>query len=72
MRPSPPDPALLRWEVTALGTGGKGPYALVVHHARGTIVEYFTTTPHALTRAAELDELLTDASGTRATRSGLL
>lgn len=48
----------MHWELTALGANGSGPYALVVRHPRGTIVEYFRTTPLALTRIAELDDLL--------------
>jgi hypothetical protein len=55
----------MHWELTALGANGGGPYALVVRHARGTIVEYFRTTPVALNRIAELDDLLTATSATR-------
>jgi hypothetical protein len=34
-----------------------------VHHARGTIVEYFTTTDAALKRQHELERLLIAAGG---------
>ena len=47
---------LVQWEVTALGS--TGPYKLAVHHARGTIVEYFTTTAAALSREQEIEALL--------------
>jgi hypothetical protein len=40
-----------------------GPYRLTVHHARGTIVEYFTTTDAALKRQHELERLLIAAGG---------
>lgn len=47
---------LIRWEVTALNP--EGPYRLVIHHARGAIVEYFQGIDAALTREAELEALL--------------
>jgi hypothetical protein len=49
--------ALVRWEVTAIGTDG--PYRLGVYHARGTIVEYFRSVPAALQRERELEDLFT-------------
>ena len=47
---------VIRWEVTALDPDG--PYRLVMHHARGSIVEYFRAMDAALTREAELEALL--------------
>ena len=47
---------LVRWEVTALNPDG--PYRLVMHHARGAIVEYFRDMSAALGREAELEALL--------------
>ncbi len=52
---------LVQWELTQLGASGNGPYRLTVRHARGTIVEYFQSTPLALVRLAELDDLLSAA-----------
>src|SRR5215831_19902267 len=39
---------LIRWEVTAVNP--EGPYKLVMHHARGAIVEYFRNMDAALRR----------------------
>jgi hypothetical protein len=47
---------LIRWEVTAVNP--EGPYKLVMHHARGAIVEYFRNMDAALSREAELEALL--------------
>jgi len=47
---------LVRWHLVAIDAGG--PYRLTVHHARGTIVEYFTTTDAALKREQEIERLL--------------
>jgi hypothetical protein len=44
------------WEVTALRPDG--PYRLTMHHARGSIVEYFRDVWAALSREAELEALL--------------
>lgn len=47
---------LVRWELTALGCDG--PYRLVIHHANGSIVEYFESVTEALLREGQLEELL--------------
>ena len=47
---------LVRWELTALGDDG--PYRLSVHHATGSIVEYFEDVTKALLRERQLEELL--------------
>jgi len=47
---------VIRWDVTALDPDG--PYRLVMHHARGSIVEYFRAMEAALAREAELEALL--------------
>lgn len=52
---------LVQVELSQLGASG--PYRLTVRHARGTIVEYFQSTPLALVRLAELDDLLSAARG---------
>jgi hypothetical protein len=65
MRPLQTTGDFMHWELTALGANGGGPYALVVRHPRGTIVEYFRTTPLALTRIAELDDLLIATGASR-------
>jgi hypothetical protein len=52
---------LVRWHLVAMSADG--PYRLTVHHARGTIVEYFTTTDAALKRQHELERLLIAAGG---------
>lgn len=59
---------LVRWEVTSLGADG--PYRLTMHHARGSIVEYFPDTTAALTREAELEDLLIAARGATPPRGG--
>jgi hypothetical protein len=51
-------PDLVRVELTALGPHGTGPFKLVVHHAMGTIVEYFGDVTHALLRQGALEEVL--------------
>ncbi len=56
---------LVRWEVEALGR--RGPYRLTVHHARGTISEYFSDIAAALGREEHLERLLVAA----ATHEGL-
>ncbi len=47
---------LVRWELTALGYDG--PYRLAIHHANGSIVEYFENVTEALLREEQLEELL--------------
>ena len=49
-------PDLVRWELTTLGHTRK--YRLTIHHALGTIVEYFDDVTAALLRQGELEELL--------------
>jgi hypothetical protein len=49
-------PELVRWELTAVGY--EGPFRLTVHHAAGSIVEYFANVPDALARQNELEALL--------------
>jgi hypothetical protein len=54
---------LVRWEVTAVGQ--EGPYRLAIHHATGSIIEYFPDVSAALIRQSELEALLIAArSGT--------
>jgi hypothetical protein len=52
---------LVRWHLVAMDVDG--PYRLTLHHARGSIVEYFMTTDAALKREQELERLLIAASG---------
>jgi hypothetical protein len=47
---------LVRWELTAIRPDG--PYRLTMHHARGSIVEYFRDVTSALNRQTELETLL--------------
>jgi hypothetical protein len=47
------------WDLLAVGR--TGPYQLVVHHAHGAIVEYFTDVTAALVREGELEDLLMEA-----------
>ena|SRR5438067_10475392 len=54
-------PDLVRWELVALGSHGNGPFRLIIHHAQGSIVEYFPDVAQALTREGELEELLVAA-----------
>jgi hypothetical protein len=49
-------PDLVRWELTTLGHTRT--YRLTIHHALGTIVEYFDDVAAALLRQGELEELL--------------
>ena len=51
---------LVRWELTALGT--EGPYRLAIHHAKGSIVEYFENVTDALRREEQLEALLIAAN----------
>jgi hypothetical protein len=55
-------PELVRWELTAMESDG--PYRLIVRHAQGVIVEYFSTSAAALLRQHELEDLLIAARGT--------
>ena len=50
------DPEQVRWELTE--TTGNGPYRLTVHHARGAVVEYFTTQHAAVLRQHQLEDVL--------------
>jgi hypothetical protein len=52
-------PNVVSWDLLALGRAG--PYQLVVHHAHGTIVEYFADVTAALLREGELEDLLVEA-----------
>ncbi len=54
---------LVRWELTAVGY--EGPYRLTVHHATGSIIEYFPDVTAALTRQGELEALLIAARSGR-------
>jgi hypothetical protein len=47
---------LVRWELVALGCDG--PYRLAMHHAAGSIVEYFEDVTNALARERQLEDLL--------------
>ncbi len=51
---------LVRWELEALGR--QGPYRLTMHHARGTIAEYFSDVASALGREEHLERLLVAAA----------
>jgi hypothetical protein len=51
---------LVRWEVEALGR--QGPYRLTLHHARGTISEYFNDVAAALGREEHLERMLVAAA----------
>ena len=44
---------LVRWELTAIRPDG--PYRLTMHHARGSIVEYFRDVTSAMNRQTELE-----------------
>ena len=63
-------PSLVRWELTSL-SGGNGPFRLTIHHANGTIVEYFKSATAALIREAELEELLTSIRETSTAPAGM-
>jgi len=52
---------LVQSELVALGE--RGPFRLTIDHGQGTIVEYFATSQEALTRQAELEDLLMSARG---------
>jgi hypothetical protein len=56
-------PDLVRWELTSCGEDG--PYRLVMHHGRGSIIEYFQSPTAALVREVELEELLITARSGR-------
>lgn len=55
-------PELVQWDVEVMS---QTPYRLrlTVRHAKGAIVEYFTSTQAALARERELEELLIAARG---------
>lgn len=44
------------WEIVAVGS--KGPYKLTMQSSQGSVVEYFRSPAEALTRQAELEEVL--------------
>ena len=50
-------PDLVRWELT----GNTRPYRLTIHHAQGSIVEYFDDVTAALLRQGQLEDLLVAA-----------
>lgn len=56
-------PDLVRWDLTALGPHGTGPFRLVVQHASGSITEHFDAVSDALFRQGELETLLIAARG---------
>jgi CheY-like chemotaxis protein len=56
-------PDLVRWDLTALGAQGTGPYRLVVEHKTGCITEHFDTVASGLLRQGELETLLIAARG---------
>ena len=56
-------PDLVRWDLTALGPHGTGPFRLVVQHASGSITEHFDAVTEALLRQGELETLLIAARG---------
>ena len=45
---------MVRWEISAVGSDG---CRLMVTHANGTIVEYFSTSSQALDREREIESL---------------
>lgn len=56
---------LVRWDLEVLKAQGTRPLRLTVHHAMGSIVEYFDSTQAALEREQELEQLLIAARGMR-------
>jgi len=56
-------PDLVRWDLTALGPQGTGPFRLLVQHATGSITEHFEAVTDALCRQRELEALLVAARG---------
>jgi hypothetical protein len=60
----------VRWEITAMGGEGCGPFRLVVSHPAGTITEYFDAVTQALLRQRELEERLTAPQTSAATDVG--
>ena len=48
-------PDRVAWELAAVRPNG--PYRLTIHHAQGSIVEYFDDVTAALLREGELEEL---------------
>lgn len=59
-------PDLVTWDLTALGRNG--PYRLAMHHANGSIIEYFDNVTTALLREGELEDLLVAARACAGTR----
>jgi hypothetical protein len=62
-------PDRVRWELTALGPHGDGPFRLVINHTNGAIIEYFNDVTRALLRESELEALLLAARSTAAAES---
>lgn len=58
-------PDLVRWELVAIGHTHS--YRLTIHHAHGSIVEYFDDVTAALLRQGELEALLIAARSTAST-----
>ena len=61
-------PDLVWWKLSALGPHGNGPFRLTIHHASGSLVEYFQDVTSAILRQGELEMLLLAA---RATAQGV-
>ena len=62
-------PDLVSWDLTALGRNG--PYRLAIHHANGSIIEYFDNVTAALLREGELEDLLVAAPAGAGTRPNM-
>jgi hypothetical protein len=54
---------LIRWNVEVVDGRNRPGYRLSMHHAQGSIVEYFPTAEAALRREQELEALLMAARG---------
>jgi hypothetical protein len=54
-------PERVRWELTALGSNGNGPFELVIDHAAGRITEHFDDAAQALRRQIDLKGFLVTA-----------
>lgn len=55
------DPDAVQVKISPVGYHGCGPYRLVIAHAEGEFVEYFTDVTEALLRQGEIDDLVTTA-----------
>ena len=62
-------PDRVRWELTALGPHGDGPFRLVINHTNGAIIEYFNDVTRALLRESELEALLLASRSAAAAQS---